>query len=342
MDEIAQRLQQWAQAQFGAGAQVRGVKSLGGHSQVTVGFEVEAPDHPAERLVLKVPPPGVTAQNNFDVLRQVPVLQALAARSVPAPQARYWSRDAAIFGGPYLMMSRLRGASPGDVFTDKAGQGIVDADRQFGAAVRTLARIHSIGEEDLQGWGVARNVAEEIDHWVKVVRKSSDPAWVAQAMRVRDLLHAGTPAEVPMGLVHGDYYTNNWVFDGTELTGVVDWEGASLGPVLLDLGWVCMMYEPESWGPLRRARMGWHPKPEQFIEWYRQHSPLDLTHIDWYCALAAYRLACITAYYFERHKTGKRHNPAWDVLGEAFPFLLGQAERRLCRNSGTGSSVQAV
>ncbi|HMN82131.1 MAG TPA: phosphotransferase family protein [Burkholderiaceae bacterium] len=328
-DEIGRRLASWARDRFGADARIAGAKSLGGHSQVTVGFELQVPGRETERLVLKTPPPGVTAQNNFDVLRQVPVLQALAAQGVPAPQARYWSGDPAAFGGPYLMMSRLAGSSPSDVFTDDAGRGIVDADRQFGDAVSTLVRIHSIGEPQLQGWGVARGVADEIDHWVKVVRKSSDEAWVAQAMRVRELLHAGTPPEVPIGLVHGDYYTNNWVFDGPRLTGVVDWEGASIGPMLLDLGWLCTMYDPPSWGPLRRRRMGWHPGPERFIEWYRAASPLDLTHIDWYRALAAYRLACITAYYYERHRTGRRHNPAWDVLGEAFPHLLEQAASRL-------------
>ena len=334
MEEITQRLQAWAQGQFGGQAQVAGVKSLGGHSQVTVGFEVSAPGQETERLVLKMPPPGVTARNNFDVMRQVPVLQALHAHGVPAPQACYWSADTSAFGGPFLMMSRLRGSSPGDVFSHEAGRGIVDRDRQFGDAVRTLTRIHCVGEQDLQGWGVVRKVDEEIEHWVQVVHKSSDQAWIAQAMRVREKLLRNQPEHVPIGLVHGDYYTNNWVFDGAELAGVVDWEGASLGPVLLDLGWVCMMYDPESWGPLRRAKMGWEPKPEIFVEWYAQHSELDLTHIDWYRALAAYRLACITAYYFELHRTGKRHNPAWDVLGEAFPFMLSAAEKRLDAAAG--------
>lgn len=328
-DDITPRLEAWARGELGSAARVSGVKSLGGHSQVTIGFEVDAPGHATERLVLKVPPPGVAARNNFDVLRQVPVLKALEARGVPAPQARYWSQDTSIFGGPYLMMSRLAGGSPGDVFADEAGRGIVDAQQQFREAVETLTRIHSVRERDLHGWGVARGVADEIEHWVTVVRKSTDAAWVAQAMRVRELLHRHTPAQVPIGLVHGDYYSNNWVFDGPHLAGIVDWEGASLGPMLIDLGWVCMMYDPDSWGPLRRRHMGWEADPAQFVGWYARHSQLDLTHIGWYRALAAYRLACITAYYYERHKTGKRRNPAWDVLGEAFPYLLTKAERVL-------------
>ena len=60
-----------------------------------------------------------------------------------------------------------------------------------------------------------------------------------------------------------------------------------------------------------------------------RHATLDLSALDWYRALAAYRLACITAYYFERHRTGKRRNPAWEVLGDAYPHLMGGALRRL-------------
>jgi hypothetical protein len=93
----------------------------------------------------------------------------------------------------------------------------------------------------------------------------------------------------------------------------------------LDLGWVSMMYDVESWGPMRRRTMDWHPGPDFFIERYGSQSPLDLADVGWYRALAGYRLACITAYYFERHRSGKIDNPAWEVLGESVPFMFNRA-----------------
>lgn len=325
--ELHPQLLAWARATFSERCGVRGSRSLGGHSGVTVGFEVvDAAGAPLEALVLKVAPPGVTRQNNFDVLRQVPVLQVLERHAVPAPQARWWSGgEDNPFGAPYLMMSRLPGASLPDVFSDQAGQGLVDRDAQFGDAMRTLARIHRIPAADLQGWNAGRAVPQEIEHWVQVVHKSSNVEWVRQAMGVRELLHAHTPDDPAIGLVHGDYYSNNWVFDAGRLSGVVDWEGSSIGPVLLDLGWVCNMYDPAAWGPLRQARMGWHPPPEALVEWYAQAAGAMPPRLGWYRALAAYRLACITAYYFERHRSGKRSNPAWEVMGEAIPSLLRRA-----------------
>jgi aminoglycoside phosphotransferase (APT) family kinase protein len=327
--DLAQRLLAWARASHGEAAHVSAMRALGGHSQVTVGFTLHAPGRPDEPLVLKMPPAGVAARNNFDVLRQVPLLQLLAGHGIPAPQPRHWSGDTAPFGGPFLMMSRLPGASPGDIFTERAGAGVVDAAAQFREAARVLARIHAIDATEVAAACTARGVTQEIDHWEQVVRRSSNAAWVALAMRVREALHRQQPGHVPIGLVHGDYYSNNWVFDGAALSGVVDWEGATLGPSLLDIGWLAIMYEPQSWGPLRRPHMAWHPAPRQLIDWYAQASGADLTAIDWYCALAAYRLACITAWYFERHRSGKRRNPAWEVLGEAFEPLLAGACRRL-------------
>jgi aminoglycoside phosphotransferase (APT) family kinase protein len=71
--------------------------------------------------------------------------------------------------------------------------------------------------------------------------------------------------------------------------------------------------------------MGWHPGPDAFIAQYAKKTGTDLTDIGWYRALAGYRLACITAYYLERHRSGKRHNPIWEVFGESFPWLLDRA-----------------
>ncbi len=329
-DELAPRLEIWSRSVHGPAAHVGDVRSLGGHSGVTIGFDVIVFGRTIERLVLKIPPAGVRRQNNFDVLRQVPLLQALERHGVLAPKARYWSDDESLFGAPYLMMSRLDGGAMPDLFGPDAGKGVVDAGRQFAQAIDTLADIHAIDPGELSGWNAVRLAPAEIDHWIGVLRKSDDPDWISQGLAVREMLRRAMPDDIPLGIVHGDFYTNNWIYDSAgNFTGVVDWEGASLGPKLIDLGWVCMMYDAAGWGPTRRNTMGWHPGPEDFIARYARRTGTDLTDIGWYRALAAYRLACITAYYLERHRSGKRHNPIWEVFGESFPYLLDRASALL-------------
>ena len=331
VEELAGRLELWSHSVHGDEARVWNVRSLGGHSGVTIGFDIVLSGESFERLVLKIPPAGVARQNNYDVLRMVPLLKTLAKHSILAPQARYWGEDESFFGAPYLMMSRLQGSAMPDLFGPDAGKGAVDADRQFADAIDTLAQIHAIDAGELTGWNHIRLAPAEIDHWVTVLNKSDDPAWIAKGMDVRDLLRRTMPRDIPFGIVHGDYYTNNWIYDGGRFTGAVDWEGASLGPKLIDLGWLCMMYDAEGWGPTRRRTMGWHPGPDVFIAHYARRTGADLSDIAWYRALGAYRLACITAYYLERHRSGKRHNPIWEVFGESFPYLLDRAAALLRR-----------
>lgn len=328
--ELAAQIAAWTRTTFGTRCVVSDVGSLGGHSGVTIGFDVVEDGLTVERLVLKIPPPGVARKNNFDVLRQVPLLQALEANGIPAPRACYWSEDESAFGAPYLMMSRLKGASPPDLFRLEAGQRIEHVEARFDHALDVLAGIHAIDTESaLADWNAGRDPDAEIEHWARVLRKTEDTAWLQLGLEVRDLLHETRPAEIPIGLVHGDYYSNNWVFDGPRLSGVVDWEGASIGPSLIDLGWVYMIYEPESWGPTRRASMAGQPAPEHLVERYAAHAAgqltAHLTDLGWYRALAGYRIACITAYYFEEHRSGRRPNATWELFGEAFPFLMNRA-----------------
>jgi aminoglycoside phosphotransferase (APT) family kinase protein len=325
-NDLKGQLEAWLVASYGSACTVANVRSLGGHSGVTIGFDVCEGARIVERLVLKMPPAGVARKNNFDVLRQVPLLKALEAHDIPAPRARWWSDDESAFGGPYVMMSRLEGRSPPDLFRDEAAEGIANADALFDQAIDVLVDIHGIDtNEELSDWNTERDPDAEIEHWAKILQKTQDADWLTLGLEVRDLLHRTKPESMPHGLVHGDYYSNNWVFDGVRFSGVVDWEGTSIGPSLLDLGWIYMMYEPESWGPRRRATMHWQPDPERLVARYAERTSFDLNDLGWYRALAGYRLSCISAYYYEEHRSGRRRNTAWDMFCEAYPQMLGQA-----------------
>ncbi len=332
--DFGARLNTWASETFGANSRVADVGSLGGHSGITIGFDVLDGTKVHQRLVLKMPPPGVARRNNFDVLRQVPLLQALEANNIPAPRACYWSDDESIFEAPYLMMSRLAGGSPPDLFRDDAKRGLPNATGMFSQAVDVLGRMHAIDvSKAFDGWDGHRHVDDEIEHWAKIFHKAQNPDWVRQGHALRDLLIETQPAHIPHGLTHGDYYSNNWVFDGERLSGVVDWEGATIGPSLLDVGWLYMIYDRDSWGPSRHRHMGWQPRPETLVARYIETVPRlahgSLEDLGWYRALATYRIASITAYYFEEHRSGRRPNEAWEMFGEAFPHMIGNARRLL-------------
>lgn len=177
----------------------------------------------------------------------------------------------------------------------------------------------------------ARALGEEIAAWEPVLGKAIDPDCVAQGLDVRDRLLTHRPAEPPPGLFHGDFFSNNWMLEDGRLHAVIDWEISGIGPSLLDLGWVWMWYDSESWGPARQPVMAWAPPAEELVAMYEEAAGRPTEDIRWYRALAGYRFGAITAINVRLHRTGRRPDPVWDVMAESFPYLPERARRLLER-----------
>jgi aminoglycoside phosphotransferase (APT) family kinase protein len=331
---MEERLGRWAREHVGPGAEVVGLERLPGHSSITLAFDVAEGGAVRERLVLRCVPEGVPRRGSTDVLRQAPLLELMEASGVPVPRVRWASADESWFGVDHLIVDRVGGSTLGDVFAaDGAPPPASDPGALFAQAVDALAAIHGARwGEALAGWDAPLLLGDEIDRWVPLLRKAGDPdgvnrgAWVDAGLRVRELLHAGRPHDPEPGVVHGDFYSNNWMFSGERLTAVLDWETAFLGPRPLDVGWLCMMYDPASWSPARRPDLAWTPSPEFLIERYCARTGETVPALDWYRALAGYRLAALTSHYLHLHVTGRRVDDVWPGMGESVPAMLARAQ----------------
>lgn len=134
------------------------------------------------------------------------------------------------------------------------------------------------------------------------------------------------PADAgPVGLVHGDFYSNNWLFDGPRLSAVLDWEVVHVGQAAADLGWLAMMYDPASWDPAHRADIALSPAPEALLARYEARSGRALTEPDWFRALAGVRMAALTTYFLAQHRHGNLHDPTWERIATSVPFMLARA-----------------
>jgi len=330
----------WARHHYGPEASVDAVSPMPGNAGISFGFDVTAPERGAgsdqapvvERLVIRVPPAGVRQKGNTDVLRQVPLLQALAAEGVPVPAVRWWGDDERWFGVPYLIVERLPGRSlnifaPDPTFFDLSVTGVRSLFRQ---AVEALVATHRLDwRTRLPGWDEPRDLEAEIRYWEPILAKGDDDEWIAAGHDLRDALLASRPPDPEPGVIHGDFYNNNWVVDESgRLRAVVDWEISAIGPSLLDLGWLCMMYDPESWGPTLREQLGWAPPVDEIVALYEEASGAAVPDIAWYRALAGFRLSAITSLNVRLQRTGRRPpDPVWDVMAEAYPYRVGQARR---------------
>lgn len=327
-DQMHDRLVAWARSVVGSSAEVSVVSRMPGHSGTSYGFDLSEPGTDPWHLVIRVPPFGVRRSGATDLLRQVPLLRLLDAHDVPVPRVRFSDDDERWFGTPYLVVDRVDGSMPGDIFA-----GAVPAptrerrDVLFDQAMDVLGRIHAVDTAALpDGWATPLHLPDLLDHWLRLLERSKSTDLIAEGRALHAKLRATVPASPPpAGLVHGDFYQNNWMSSGDRLTAVLDWESGHLGPAPIDVGYVAMMYDPQSWDPALRTDLVDHGRSEYLLARYEHASGRALEHPAWYRALAGLRLGTLTAYFLRLHRTGRRPDHTWETIEPSAASMFSRA-----------------
>ena len=326
LDDLGVRLGRWAADTFGSEWSIRDVEAMPGHAGLSFGFSLlDGDGEVRERLVTRMPPKGVRRRGNTDVLRQVPLLQALHRHGTPVARVRYWSDDERWFDVPFFMVERLPGLTYNVRAPDPAFAGVTPA-TIFTQAVDALAGAHLLDvERELAGWEEPRLFLDEIAFWEPILAKAAEPEWVTMGERTRDLLLAYLPSDPKVGVFHGDFQTNNILFYDARLVAVVDWEISGVGAQLLDLGWLLMMNDPESWAD--GAPLAAVPPFEMLADRYSEGvgRVVTLDDVAFYRALSGYRFGAISGLNVMLHRTGKRPDIEWERIALSVPALFGRA-----------------
>jgi len=330
---IAERLAAFAVEHYGADAVVEQVRPMPGHAGLSFGFEVHQAGALVDALVMRIPPRNVRRSGNTDVLRQAPLLRGLTEAGLPVPRVVWADDDERWFGVPYLMVEQLPGETcfPWDPQPswDRTGSTIPDLWR-LGA--QTLAQIRYLGD-----WAPVQPVTAEIERWVPIYAQSPEPSWSQAADELRELLLSRLPEQTPTGLVHGDYQIGNLLFDGGGVRAVIDWELSGLGAHLVDVGWYLTFADPESWhpewGPVNPAPV------DELRAIYEDGMGTHYPDLDWYRALAGYRMGSIVCINVKLHRRGHRHDPLWERYALATPALFATARRLLLDRASRRSTT---
>lgn len=331
-DELLGRLQAWAHEHYDPSVVVLDLRAMPGHAGLSFGFRVvDAGGSELDHLVVRMPPKGVRRAGNTDVLRQVPLLQALRRVGVPVAEVVWWDADERWFEVPYFMVRMLPGETymvrdPAPVFAGTS------ADTVLRNAVRALATVHLVDHErELPAWEQPRDLRTEIEFWTPLNAKAAEPAWSELGDRTRELLLAAVPSTPFVGVFHGDFQTNNVLFDPADGTvvAVLDWEISGIGAQLLDLGWLLFMNDADSWADA--AGLDRVPAFHRIVGWYAEATgrAVGLDDVAFFRALAGYRFGVISGLNVMLHRTGKRHDPEWERIALAVPSMFQQAIRLL-------------
>ena len=202
----------------------------GGHSNLT--YLVR---HGDREYVLRRPPFGSKVKSAHDMGREVAVLTKLAPVFDRAPRVIAYQADDGVLGAPFYLMERrsgviLRRDLPPGVDARRACELLVDTLVDLHAVDYAAAGLADFGkpagyvERQVRGWS-ERYTGSQTDDMPAMTEVS---AWLA----------AHTPADGAPALIHNDYKFDNVVFDAgfTRVTAVLDWEMATIGDPLMDLG----------------------------------------------------------------------------------------------------------
>lgn len=191
-----------------------------------------------QELILRRDPRGSLVYTDRETEYQV--IDQLFQHGLPVPRVWFLSADHSELGAPFIIMERLPGtSSPAVLYAKDYAQQREVIGKEF---IQQLARLHTLDWTmlDLPFTDVPdeKSAADQaIARWRQtMLEQQLEPQpFLAQSLR---WLAANKPTAQRVSLLHGDYRTGNFLFDGAHITGIVDWELASLGDPMEDLGWV--------------------------------------------------------------------------------------------------------
>jgi aminoglycoside phosphotransferase (APT) family kinase protein len=287
-----------------------------------------------EHFVLRRPPEVVPPGRNELMMREYRVLQALRGTDVPHAEAVAACDDHSVQGVSFYLMRFVDGWSPVGVDTwpapfdtDQAARAELGAACIDGAA--RLSRVDWVAG-GLEGFGKPdRFLDRQVDRWLSHFDK----------VRIRDLpgideaaawLRTHIPAAQAPGIIHGDYQFANVMFGHGRpgrLAAIVDWEMATIGDPLLDLGWMLQGWPDDPTNHMHTfSAEGLAPR-DDMLELYARVSGRDVSASDYYVVLARFKLAIVLEGGFAALHKGESTNERVLAYGETVLNLMrGAAE----------------
>lgn len=300
-----------------------------GHSNVTLLLEREG-----RNVVLRRPPRPPVAPSAHDMMREARIVSALGRTDVPVAAVLDACDDPGVIGAPFYLMEPV----PGEAITDRVPAGL-DTVRDGRALahelVGALAKIHAadwraIGLENLaptDGY-LERQLRRFLRLWEAnrtrdLPEVESIAAWLADNMPT----HSGT------SVVHGDFRIGNAMFErGPKLTAVLDWEMATLGDPLADVGYLLAMWSerddpPWTFDLSPVTRLPGFPGRAEVLDLYVSASGHEVPDLSFYAVLALWKLIVIMEGNAKRAEAGLSDDPFLAEFGEGVVDIARRAYR---------------
>lgn len=292
--------------------------------------------YPDRELVLRTPPRGRKAASSHDMGREALVMSALSGR-FPVPTVLAQCTDEQVIGQPFYVMERVRGTILRSDLPAGATLAPPDAAALAERMIGLLAQLHALDAGALGLAGLDKGpgyVARQVSGWSARYRAARLPD-SPDGEAVMAWLDTNQPADAARCLIHNDWRFDNLILDPADLRrvlAVLDWEMATIGDPLMDLGaavayWV-QADDPEPFRSLRRqpSHLPGMPTRAAVVEQYLAASGLRLPApgFTFYEVYGLFRLAGIAQQIYYRYAAGQTGNPALAGFGAAVDALIAR------------------
>jgi len=296
-------------------------------------------------LVLRRPPFGRKAKTAHDMGREYRILTALNPLFPYCPKPLVYTEDESVMGCPFYVMERIEGI----IMRKNLPRGLELSPDQMRTLCENLLdvqfQLHSIDYKaiGLESFGKPEGyVKRQVQGWSERYRA----AWTPDAPtfeKVMQWLQDNMPPDFDRpGIIHNDYKFDNVVLNPDnplEIIGVLDWEMATIGDPLMDLGsslgyWVqaddpddvqaARMLPTNLPGALTRAEM---------VKRYEDKAGISIDNFDFYLCFGLFRLAVIAQQIYYRFYHGQTKDERFKMLIFAIHILDSAANRTMAQSS---------
>lgn len=274
-----------------------------------------------QELVLRRPPFGAQIKTAHDMGREYRILKALQPVYSKVPGPLLYCADESVLGAPFYVMERLHGVilrtQPPEGLTPALMRGICEA------ALDALVELHSLdyAEAGLADLGRPEGYVErQVRGWTERYQKARTED-ISGMERAMEWLAAHIPPETGAALIHNDFKYDNLILDPANLTRVVavlDWEMATLGDPLMDLGTTLGYWAQEDDPPGLKSfgltHLPGNLSRAELVEAYAARTGRDVSNMLFYYVFGLFKVGVIMQQIYARFQKGVTQDRRFGAL----------------------------
>ena len=291
----------------------------GGYSNLT--FLIATPK---QKLILRRPPFGEKIAKAHDMGREFRILESLENASYSkSPKPVLFCEDETVFGAPFFLMEYVDGF----ILRNKVPEGLEISMNDFHQlsknALDCLIELHAL---ELNDSGLI-HLGKPDGYTQRQVEGWSERYFKAKTHELEDMeettawLKSNIPTSEPIAFIHNDFKYDNLILNSvskTEIKAVLDWEMATVGNPLMDLG-TTLAYWAQSDDPqiLKMFNLSHLPgnfTRQEVIDYYHHKTGTSMDQMVFYYAFGLFKVAVIAQQIFKRYSLGFANDPRFAAL----------------------------